>query len=59
MGVYLYEYMDSMERFNETCLPPQDKFYSTLKGEDISDEDYKHAKTVWDSIPAIKMLEDY
>ena len=37
--VYLYEYMDSWKRFNETELPSKDKFYSTLNLEDISDDD--------------------
>ena len=26
-GVYLYEYMDRWERFNETSLPPKKYFY--------------------------------
>ena len=47
-GVYPYEYMDSWEKFNETVLPPKTNFYSNLNLEDISDEDYKHAKKVWD-----------
>ena len=46
-GVYPYEYMDSLERFNETKLPPKEAFYSRLTGEDISDEDYAHAQNVW------------
>ena len=29
-GVYPYEYMDSRERFDETELPPIEKFYSSL-----------------------------
>ena len=29
-GVYPYEYMDSWDGFNETRLPPIDKFYSKL-----------------------------
>ena len=28
-GVYLYEYMDSWNRFSETELPSKAKFYST------------------------------
>ena len=34
-GVYLYEYMDSWERFNETSLPPKKDFYSELTLQDI------------------------
>ena len=45
--MYPYEYMDSMERFEEPQLPPKEKFFSTLHDSDISDEDYAHAKNVW------------
>lgn len=31
-GVYPYEYMDSFKKFDETTLPPQDAFYSSLSG---------------------------
>ena len=47
-GVYPYEYMDSFERFNETSLAPKEAFYSTLKIEKVKDEDYEHAKKVWE-----------
>ena len=46
-GVYPYEYMDSMERFDEQQLPPKEKFFSTLHDSDITDEDYAHAQNVW------------
>ena len=46
-GVYPYEYMDSWKRFNKTELPSKDKFYSTLNLEDIPDDDYAHAISVW------------
>ena len=48
--VYPYEYMDSFERFNETSLPPKEAFYSSLKMEKVKDEDYEHAKRVWDEL---------
>ena len=57
-GVYPYEYMDSIERFKETRLPPKESFYSSLNDEHISDEDYKHAKKVWD-VFEMESLEDY
>ena len=47
-GVYSYEYMDSWERFDETLLPDKEAFYSQLKLEDITDEDYEHARKVWE-----------
>ena len=57
-GVYPYEYMDSIERFKETRLPPKESFYSSLNDEYISDEDYEHAKKVWGAF-GMKSLEDY
>ena len=57
-GVYPYEYMDSLERFKENKLPPKESFYSRLTGECISNEDYEHAKNVWD-VFEMKNLQDY
>ena len=41
--VYLCEYMDSWERFDEISLPDKEVFYSSLKIKDITDVDYRHA----------------
>ena len=57
-GVYPYEYMDSLERFKETKLPPKEAFYSRLTNEGISDEDYTHAKKVW-KVFKMEHLQDY
>ena len=38
--------MDSLEKLKETELTPKEAFYSRLNDEDISDENYAHAKTV-------------
>ena len=57
-GVYLYEYMDLLEKLKETKLPPKKAFYSRLNGEDISDEDYQHAIKVWETFE-MKTLQDY
>src|SRR6218665_576416 len=46
-GVYPYDYVDSVERFKETELPPKEAFYSILNNSDISDDDYEHAQMVW------------
>ena len=42
--VYVYEYMISTDKFIETELPTIDKFYSKRKGDNISTDDYNHAK---------------
>ena len=57
-GVYPYDYMDSIDRFDKTTLPNIEKFYSKLQLKDISEKDYKHAKKVWD-IFEIKTLGEY
>ena len=57
-GVYLYEYMDSWENFNQTELPDKESFYSKLDKEGITDEDYVHAQKVWDTFN-IKNLREY
>ena len=57
-GVYPYDYIDTLERLKETKLPPKEAFYSKLDNEDISDEDYTHAKKVWE-VFGMKDLQDY
>ena len=57
-GVYPYEYASSCERFNDEQLPPKEAFYSKLSGEDISDDDYKHAQEVWEEFD-LKTFKDY
>ena len=57
-GICPYEYMDSFERFAETQLPEKEKFYSSLSGKDITDEEYAHAKKVWETF-GCRNLGDY
>src|SRR5207244_689338 len=46
-GVFPYEYLTGPEKFMENTLPPQTAFYSKLRKEQLSDEDYSHAWKVW------------
>ena len=57
-GVYLCEYMDDREKFNEKSLPEKEDFYSHLNMEDFTDADYGHAKRVCKDFK-IKKLEEY
>ena len=57
-GVYMYDYMDSEERFHETKLPIQEKFYNKLTDKDITKKQYHHAKKVWD-VFGCTTLKDY
>ena len=57
-GSYPYDYMNSFERFEETQLPPQAAFYSKLKEQELSDEDYEHAMAIWSSF-GLRSLGQY
>ena len=53
-----YEYIDGLDKLQETSLPPQHAFYSTLTNSHIGLTDYQHAQTVWDKT-VCKTLQDY
>ncbi|KAJ8914028.1 hypothetical protein NQ315_012052 [Exocentrus adspersus] len=57
-GVFPYDYIDSWERFTETCLPSKTNFYSQLYDQCITDQDYQHALDVWKTFN-IKTLGEY
>ena len=46
-GVYPYEFMSDVSKFDKTSLPSIEDFYSRLYDEGISEEDYARAKEVW------------
>ena len=57
-GVYPYEYMDTPEKLKETQLPARKAFYSRLNDEGITNENYVHARKIWETFK-MKNLEDY
>ena len=57
-GVYPYEWLDSIDKLNETQLPSKEAFYSKMSGKGISDADYEHAKLVWKTFD-MKTMRDY
>ena len=50
--------MSGIEKFEETKLPPKEKFFSKLNDCGISDEDYEHAQKVWKEF-GIKNMGEY
>ncbi|XP_068691018.1 uncharacterized protein [Montipora foliosa] len=56
-GAYPYDFMDSFEKFNEK-LPSKEDFYSILNDEHITDKDYQHAQTVWNTF-SLKNMGEY
>ena len=57
-GFYPYEYIDSIKKFEDKKLPEIENFYSKLKKETITKEEYKHAQRVWEHYNC-KTLLDY
>ena len=49
-GIYCYDYMDSMERFDETSLPSKEHFFNRLYDKHVSEEQYTYARRVWETI---------
>ena len=56
-GVYPYDYMDSFDKFNET-LPTKEDFFSIINNEHITNEEYEHAKLVWNEFN-LKSMGEY
>ncbi|KAK3731186.1 hypothetical protein QZH41_019243 [Actinostola sp. cb2023] len=56
-GVYPYDYMNSLEKLEETELPQKELFYSKLDNKNISDADYQHAEEVWSAFNIQTMRE--
>ena len=46
-GFFPYDYLDSIEKLKDTEPPPQEAFYSKLKGKGINNYNYKHVLNVW------------
>ena len=47
-GVYPYDWMNDASKLQSTSLPPKDCFYSKLNDSHITDDEYEHAKRVWE-----------
>jgi hypothetical protein len=56
-GVLPYDYLNSWERLDETALPPQIKFDNKLTNKKCSNQDYEHAKKVWEKFDCVNLWE--
>ena len=43
-GTYTYEYVDCVEKFNDTELPKYEDFYAKVNGKNISEKEYTCTK---------------
>jgi hypothetical protein len=57
-GIYPYEHMKTWQSYEEKKLPHQDKFFSSITNEVISETQYQHAKLIWDTFK-IKDMGQY
>ncbi|XP_067215255.1 uncharacterized protein [Linepithema humile] len=57
-GVFLYEYIDSVDKLRDKSLPSRESFYSSLTGETVSESDNAHATNVWQTF-SIEDLGQY
>ena len=47
-GFFPYEWLDDVTKLEHTELPPHEAFYSSLKGSNISDEEYAYCQKEWE-----------
>lgn len=47
-GFFPYEYIDTVEKLNETNLSPHSAFYNSLTATNISSEEYEYCQGVWE-----------
>ena len=57
-GIYLYDYMDCVDKLSDTTLPPKSAFFPKLNDTHTSDEDYAPAISVWNTF-GCKTFRDY
>jgi hypothetical protein len=57
-GFFPYEYMTSLDKLQETQLPPHAAFASTLKQTNISIENYEFCQKIWEE-NSMKSLRDF
>lgn len=56
-GIYPYDYMDSFDKFDEK-FPEKQYFYSILNNENVIQEQYQHAKNMWNAFK-MKTMGEY
>jgi len=54
----MYEYINCVEKLQDTRLPPRELFFSSLTGGTVSESDYAHAVNVWQRF-FIRTLGEY
>ena len=56
-GIYPYDYFDNTKKYNEQKLPDKEEFFNKINNKNISDEDYDHAKNVFEKFNCNNLLD--
>ena len=56
-GIYPYDYFDNTKKYNEQKLPDKKEFFNKINNKNISDEDYNHAKNVFNKFKCENLLD--
>ena len=56
-GIYPYDYFDNTKKYNEQKLPNKEEFFNKINNKNISDEDYNHAKNVFEKFECENLLD--
>ena len=56
-GIYPYDYFDNIKKYNECKLPNKEEFFNKINNKNISDEDYDHAKNVFEKFKCENLLD--
>ena len=57
-GIYPYDYFDITKKYNEQKLPNKEEFFNKINNKNISDEDYTHAKNVFEKFECKNLLDN-
>lgn len=57
-GVFPYEWLDDLKKLKQDHLPSRESFYSELKQQGITEEEYDKCKKVWRD-NGMKTMKDY
>ena len=47
-GFFPYEWVNGLDKLEETSLPPHTAFYSSLKNQNITEQEYQYCQQVWE-----------
>ena len=56
-GIYPYDYFDSTKKYNERKLPNKEAFFDKITNKNIKDENYNHAKNVFEKFECKSQLD--